>query len=53
MMLMLEKTMLEHTERVKSIDFHPSEMWLITSLYNGKVVIWNYETSVRIIILEI
>ncbi|CCJ28438.1 unnamed protein product [Pneumocystis jirovecii] len=53
MMLMLEKTMLEHTERVKSIDFHPSEMWLITSLYNGKVVIWNYETSVSIKTFEV
>ncbi|KTW30778.1 hypothetical protein T552_00490 [Pneumocystis carinii B80] len=48
MMLLLEKVMLEHCERVKSIDFHPSESWIIASLYNGKVVIWNYETSVNI-----
>ncbi|KAG4302136.1 hypothetical protein PCK1_001408 [Pneumocystis canis] len=53
MMFMLEKTMLEHTERVKSIDFHPLEPWIITSLYNGKVTIWNYEISVNIRTFEV
>lgn len=45
--------MLEHSERVKSIDFHSSETWIITSLYNGKVIIWNYETSVNIRTFEV
>lgn len=53
MMLMLEKSMQEHSERVKSIDFHPFEIWIIASLYNGKVVIWNYETSVNVRTFEV
>ena len=33
------------SDRVKGIDFHPSEPWILTTLYSGKVEIWSYETK--------
>lgn len=31
--------------RVKGIDFHPSEPWILTTLYDGKIEIWSYATN--------
>lgn len=33
------------TERVKSVDLHPTEPWVLSSLYSGKLVITNHETN--------
>lgn len=38
--------MLARSERVKSMDFHPTEPWILASLYDGHAYIWNYETQV-------
>ncbi|GJZ96214.1 coatomer subunit beta'-3-like protein, partial [Tanacetum coccineum] len=34
------------SERVKSIDLHPTEPWVLIGLYSGNVNIWNYHTQV-------
>ncbi|PRT54142.1 Coatomer subunit beta' [Wickerhamiella sorbophila] len=31
--------------RVKGIDLHPSEPWVVCSLFSGSVQLWNYETQ--------
>ncbi|KAJ2160375.1 Coatomer subunit beta' [Coemansia sp. RSA 552] len=41
------------TDRVKSIDMHPSEPWVLASLYNGKAYIWNYETQAQVKAFEV
>ncbi|KAF3389188.1 Coatomer subunit beta' [Penicillium rolfsii] len=33
------------SERVKGIDFHPTEPWILTTLYSGHVYIWSYESQ--------
>ncbi|PHH75129.1 hypothetical protein CDD80_2619 [Ophiocordyceps camponoti-rufipedis] len=33
------------SERVKGIDFHPHEPWILTTLYSGHAYIWSYETQ--------
>lgn len=33
------------SDRVKGIDFHPTEPWILTTLYNGKIEIWSYATN--------
>lgn len=30
------------------MDFHPTEPWILASLYDGHAYIWNYETQVWI-----
>ena len=35
----------KRSERVKWVDMHPTEPWLLSALYSGNVFIWNYETE--------
>ncbi|CCK70852.1 coatomer subunit beta' KNAG_0F01840 [Huiozyma naganishii CBS 8797] len=41
----IKKAFSNRSDRVKGIDFHPSEPWVLTTLYSGKIEIWNYETQ--------
>jgi WD40 repeat protein len=34
------------SERVKAVDLHPREPWVLSALYDGKIFIWNYQTKV-------
>ncbi|KAJ2495200.1 hypothetical protein GGI11_008510, partial [Coemansia sp. RSA 2049] len=43
-----EKKLSVRTDRIKAIDMHPTEPWVVASLYDGKVHIWNYETQAEI-----
>ena len=48
-----EKKLVTHSERVKCVDLHPSEPWILMSLFSGRVYIYNYETAQIIKSLEI
>ncbi|EFA80543.1 WD40 repeat-containing protein [Heterostelium album PN500] len=41
----IKKKLSTRSDRVKSVDIHPTEPWILASLYNGNVFIWNYETQ--------
>ncbi|KAH8597315.1 coatomer WD associated region-domain-containing protein [Bisporella sp. PMI_857] len=45
MRLDVKRQLFARSERVKGIDFHPVEPWILTTLYNGQVMIWSYETQ--------
>jgi hypothetical protein len=45
----VQRKLLARCERVKSVDFHPTEPWLLAGLYNGNVFIWNHETEVWLV----
>ena len=36
------RTFSQRSERVKGLDIHPTEPWVVASLYSGHVYIWNY-----------
>lgn len=40
-----KKKLVARSERVKCVDLHPTENWILVSLYDGKVHIWHYETQ--------
>uniref|UniRef100_A0A2A4JZZ5 Coatomer subunit beta' n=1 Tax=Heliothis virescens TaxID=7102 RepID=A0A2A4JZZ5_HELVI len=44
----IKRKLTARSDRVKCVDQHPSEPWLLCSLYNGDVNIWNYETHTQI-----
>lgn len=48
MKLETSKQFSSRSDRVKGIDFHPTEPWLLTTLYNGSVEIWSYATNTLI-----
>ncbi|CAB3409382.1 unnamed protein product [Caenorhabditis bovis] len=41
----VKRKLLARSDRVKCVDLHPTEPWLLAALYNGNVHIWNYETQ--------
>lgn len=40
-----QRQLFARSERVKGIDFHPQEPWILTTLYSGHAYIWSYETQ--------
>lgn len=53
MLFEVNRKLLSRSERVKAVDFHPTEPWLLTGLYNGTVNIYNHETGAIIKTFEI
>ncbi|KAE8270045.1 hypothetical protein A4X09_0g2285 [Tilletia walkeri] len=45
MLLDVTRKLYARSARVKAVDFHPTEPWIIAGLYTGQVNIWNYETG--------
>lgn len=41
----MKRQLFARSERVKGIDFHDTEPWILTTLYNGHAHIWSYETQ--------
>ncbi|KAI1733138.1 coatomer WD associated region domain-containing protein [Ditylenchus destructor] len=41
----VKRKLLARSDRIKSTDLHPTEQWMLVSLYNGNVHIWNYENQ--------
>lgn len=42
----IKRKLYQRTDRVKCVDLHPTEPWMLTALYSGHVMIWNTLTSV-------
>lgn len=43
--LEIKRKLANRSDRVKSVDLHPTEPWILTSLYTGTVCIWNYQSQ--------
>lgn len=43
--LQIENEFVQNSERVKSVDLHPTEPWILLGLYSGTISIWNYNTK--------
>ncbi|KAL8232387.1 hypothetical protein R6Q57_002165 [Mikania cordata] len=41
----VQRKLAQRSERVKSVDLHPTEPWILTSLYSGTVCIWDYQAQ--------
>jgi coatomer subunit beta' len=49
----LKKKLVAKSERVKSVDFHPTFPWCLIGLYNGSITIYDYNTQALLQYLEI
>lgn len=49
----VRKKLSSRSDRVKSIDLHPTEPWICASLYNGNVHVWNIESQQLIKTFEV
>ncbi|CAN9511190.1 unnamed protein product [Ophioblennius macclurei] len=41
----IKRKLTARSDRVKSADLHPTEPWMVVSLYSGTVVVWNHESQ--------
>ncbi|RXN03430.1 coatomer subunit beta [Labeo rohita] len=49
----IKRKLTARSDRVKSVDLHPSEPWMLASLYNGSVCVWNHETQTLVKTFEV
>ncbi|XP_075999730.1 coatomer subunit beta'-like [Genypterus blacodes] len=49
----IKRKLTARSDRVKSMDLHPTEPWMVASLYSGSVVVWNYETQTLVKTFEL
>ncbi|XP_047316950.1 coatomer subunit beta'-2 [Impatiens glandulifera] len=49
----IKRKLAQRSERVKSVDLHPTEPWILASLYSGTVCIWNYQTQIMVKSFEV
>ncbi|XP_031563189.1 coatomer subunit beta'-like [Actinia tenebrosa] len=49
----IKRKLSARSDRVKSVDLHPTEPWMLASLYNGNVHIWNFESQTLIKTFEV
>ncbi|KAJ2912197.1 hypothetical protein MD484_g8213, partial [Candolleomyces efflorescens] len=53
MLFEVTKKLFSRSDRVKAVDFHPTEPWLLTALYNGNVNIYNHNTGALVKSFEV
>ncbi|KAI0076912.1 coatomer beta [Panus rudis PR-1116 ss-1] len=53
MLLDVNRKLFSRSDRVKGVDFHPTEPWLLTGLYNGTVNIYNHDTGALVKTFEV
>lgn len=41
----IKRKLTARSDRVKSVDLHPTEPWMLCSLYNGNINVWNHENQ--------
>lgn len=41
----IKKKLAARSDRVKCVDFHPTEPWTLSALYSGNIFIWDYNTQ--------
>ncbi|KAG8230345.1 hypothetical protein J437_LFUL000616 [Ladona fulva] len=51
--LEIKRRLTARTDRVKCVDLHPTEPWMLASLYNGNVHVWNHETQLLVKSFEV
>ncbi|ESO11584.1 hypothetical protein HELRODRAFT_96758 [Helobdella robusta] len=49
----IKRKLSARSDRVKCTDLHPTEPWMLVSLYNGNVHIWNHESQTMIKSFEV
>ena len=48
-----QRKLLARSDRVKCMDIHPKEPWMLASLYNGNVHVWNHESQTLVKSFEV
>ncbi|KIK57342.1 hypothetical protein GYMLUDRAFT_46217 [Collybiopsis luxurians FD-317 M1] len=53
MLFEVNRKLFSRSDRVKGVDFHPTEPWVLTGLYNGQVHIYHVDTGALLKTFEV
>ncbi|KAF9074741.1 coatomer WD associated region-domain-containing protein [Rhodocollybia butyracea] len=53
MLFEVNRKLFSRSDRVKGVDFHPTEPWVLTGLYNGQVHIYHTDTGALLKTFEV
>ncbi|OAE32528.1 hypothetical protein AXG93_3242s1510 [Marchantia polymorpha subsp. ruderalis] len=51
--LEIKRKLAQRSDRVKCVDLHPTEPWILSTLYTGSVYIWNHQTQTLVKSFEV
>ncbi|GJM98076.1 hypothetical protein PR202_ga15051 [Eleusine coracana subsp. coracana] len=51
--LEIKRKLAQRSERVKAVDLHHTEPWIMACLYSGSICIWNYQTQTMVKSFEV
>ncbi|KAG0606269.1 hypothetical protein M758_9G127200 [Ceratodon purpureus] len=49
----IKRKLAQRSDRVKSVDIHPTEPWILAALYTGSVCIWNHQNQTLVKSFEV
>lgn len=49
----IKRKLTARSDRVKCVDLHPTEPWMLCSLYNGNINVWNFENQTLVKTFEV
>ena len=49
----IKRRLTARSDRVKCCDLHPTEPWMLASLYNGNVHVWNHDNQTLVKSFEV
>ena len=41
----IKRKLVQRSDRVKGVELHPTEPWILANLYTGNIYIWNHQTN--------
>mmetsp|Transcript_32188 Transcript_32188/g.44654 ORF Transcript_32188/g.44654 Transcript_32188/m.44654 type:complete len:968 (-) Transcript_32188:442-3345(-) len=49
----IKRKLVQRSDRVKSVELHPTEPWILANLYSGNIYIWNHVTNTLVKSFEV
>mmetsp|Transcript_26629 Transcript_26629/g.32327 ORF Transcript_26629/g.32327 Transcript_26629/m.32327 type:complete len:931 (-) Transcript_26629:369-3161(-) len=49
----IKRKLVQRSDRVKSVELHPTEPWILANLYSGNIYLWNYTNSTLVKSFEV
>ena len=49
----IKRKLVQRSDRVKGVELHPTEPWILANLYSGNVYIWNHTTNTLVKSFEV
>mmetsp|Transcript_20959 Transcript_20959/g.34623 ORF Transcript_20959/g.34623 Transcript_20959/m.34623 type:complete len:958 (-) Transcript_20959:266-3139(-) len=49
----IKRKLSSRSDRVKGVDLHPTEPWVLSAMYNGHCFLWNYNTQALVKSFEV